>query len=56
MSIVNANQGTLIRAVIRTAIVLATAFGFNWTAEQVAAVQLAAEAILQAAVQWDQRT
>ena len=45
-------QSTLLRAVLRTALILVTAFGFQLTAEQVAAIQLAAEAVLQAAVQW----
>ena len=45
-------QSTLLRAVLRTVLILATTFGFQLTAEQVAAIQLAAEAVLQAAVQW----
>lgn len=36
-----------VRAVIRAALVAATAFGLGLSAEQVAAVQLLAEAVLQ---------
>ena len=39
-----------IRMAIRAALVLVTAFGLDLTAEQVAAVQLAAEAVLQLVV------
>ena len=42
------NKST-IRALIRAVVVAATAFGFGLTAEQVAAVQLLAEAVLQVA-------
>lgn len=42
------NRSTL-RALIRAVVVVATAFGLDWTAEQVAAVQLLAEAVLQVA-------
>lgn len=42
------NRST-VRAVLRAVLVTATAFGMGWTAEQVAAVQLLAEAILQVA-------
>lgn len=38
-----------VRAILRAVVVVATAFGLGWTAEQVAAVQLLAEAILQVA-------
>jgi hypothetical protein len=39
-----------IRMVVRTALVCVTAFGFNLSAEQVASVQLLAEALLQLVV------
>lgn len=39
--------GSAIRALIRTGIVCLTAFGLDWTPEQIAAVQLVAEAVLQ---------
>lgn len=51
--IINEQQGSLLRAVIRTVLVCATAFGLKLSVDQVAAIQLAAEAILQAAVRWD---
>lgn len=38
-----------VRAILRAVLVTATAFGLGWTAEQVAAVQLLAEALLQVA-------
>lgn len=36
-----------VRAIVRAVLIVATSFGLGWTAEQVAAVQLLAEAILQ---------
>jgi len=45
------NDGTAIRALIRTAIALATAFGLKWDAGQVAAFQTFIEALLQLGVQ-----
>jgi len=45
-------QAQALRAVLRAAIVCATAFGLKLTADQVAAIQLAAEAILTAARTW----
>lgn len=39
-----------IRMVVRATLVVVTAFGLNFTAEQVASIQLLAEAILQLAV------
>lgn len=41
-----------LRTVLRAAIVIGTAFGWKLTAEQVAAVQLGIEALLQAGQQW----
>lgn len=41
-----------LRAVLRAAIVCATAFGLRLTADQVAAIQLAAEAVMSAARAW----
>ena len=41
------NKASAIRAAIRAAVVCATAFGLKLSAEQVAAIQLAAEAGLQ---------
>lgn len=38
---------TKIRALVRAGVVVATAFGLGMTAEQVAAIQVAIEAILQ---------
>lgn len=38
---------TTIRAIVRSLIVVATAFGLGMTAEQVAAIQIALEAVLQ---------
>lgn len=40
---------TKIRALVRAVVVVATAFGFGLTAEQVAAIQVAVEAVLQVA-------
>ncbi len=48
-----AKYASKIRMAIRAALVLVTAFGLNLTAEQVAAVQLAAEALLQLIVRGD---
>lgn len=53
--ILNENRGSLIRSVIRAGVVLVTAFGLDLTPEQIGAIQLAAEAVLQAAVRWDAR-
>lgn len=41
-----------LRTVLRAAIVIATAFGWKLSADQVAAVQLGIEALLQAGQQW----
>jgi len=40
---------TKIRALVRAVVVVATAFGLKWSAEQVAAVQVLLEAVLQIA-------
>lgn len=45
-------QAQALRSVLRAAIVCATAFGLRLTADQVAAIQLAAEAVLSAARAW----
>ena len=42
----NKANGTWLRSVLRAAVLVATAFGFKLTAEQVAAIQLAIEAVL----------
>lgn len=42
------NEPTLISGAIRAVILCAVAFGLNWTAEQVAALMLALEAVLTA--------
>lgn len=44
-------QLSAMRAVVRACLVVATAFGLRLSAEQVAAVQLAGEALLQAYTQ-----
>lgn len=44
-------KASAVRAVIRAGVVCATAFGLKLSVEQVAAVQLATEAVLQAATQ-----
>lgn len=36
-----------VRAIVRATVVVATAFGLKWSAEQVAAVQVLVEAVLQ---------
>lgn len=38
---------TKVRALVRAVVVVATAFGLKWSAEQVAAVQVLLEAVLQ---------
>lgn len=45
----NDTRSTALRALLRAALVVATSFGLKLTAEQVAAIQLAAEAALTAA-------
>lgn len=40
---------TKVRALVRAVVVVATAFGLKWSAEQVAAVQVLLEAVLQVA-------
>lgn len=45
-------RASALRTLIRAAIAVATAFGLNWSAEQVAAVQVAAEAAIQAGRIW----
>lgn len=47
-----ANAASAIRALIRALILCATAFGFKLTVDQVAAVQLVAEALIQIGTQW----
>ena len=42
----NKTNGTWLRSVLRAAVVVATAFGFKLTVDQVAAIQLAIEAVL----------
>lgn len=44
-------QASALRAVLRAVLVCLTAFGFDMSADQVAAVQLLGEAILQASTQ-----
>lgn len=39
--------GSLLRSLLRVGLICATAFGLQWTPEQIAAVQLVAEALLQ---------
>lgn len=51
--LINENQGSLLRSVLRAALVCVTAFGLHLSTDQVAAVQLIGEALLQAAVRWD---
>lgn len=51
--ILSETQGSLIRSVVRAGVVLVTAFGLHLSAEQVAAVQLATESLIQAAVRWN---
>lgn len=41
-------KGSAIRTVLRCVLAVATAFGLKWSAEQVAIVQVAAEAVIQA--------
>lgn len=53
--IINENQGSLLRSIVRVGLVLVTAFGLRLDATQIGAIQMAAETLLQAAVQWDKR-
>lgn len=46
MRLLDPQQGTALRMLLRAVLVLVTAFGLSLTAEQVGAVQLAAEAVL----------
>lgn len=46
MKILDSGQGVALRALLRALLVLLTAFGLQLTAEQVGAIQLAAEAVL----------
>lgn len=46
------SRASALRALVRAALVCATAFGLDLSAEQVAAVQLVAESVLQAARAW----
>jgi hypothetical protein len=39
--------GSAVRAAVRAGVICATAFGLRWSPEQIAAVQLAVEALLQ---------
>lgn len=48
-------QSSLLRSILRSAVLLVTAFGLSLTAEQVAAIQLGTEALLAAAVKWNKR-
>ena len=47
--------GTALRALVRAVVVLTTAFGLKLSGEQVAAIQMATEAALQAAAQITRR-
>jgi predicted phage tail protein len=42
----NKTNGTWLRSVLRAAVLVATAFGLKLTVDQVAAIQLAIEAVL----------
>ena len=46
MKLLDSRQGTALRVLLRALVLCATAFGVDWSAEQVAAVQLALEAVL----------
>lgn len=46
------SRASAIRSLLRAALVVATSFGLKLTADQVAAIQLAAEALLMAARTW----
>ena len=46
------SRASALRTLLRAAVVVATAFGLKLSAEQVAAVQLATEAVIQAARTW----
>ena len=46
------SRASALRTRLRAAVVCATAFGLKLSAEQVAAVQLATEAVIQAARSW----
>lgn len=48
----NDSRASAIRSLLRAAIVVATSFGLKLTADQVAAIQLAVEAVLSAAKAW----
>lgn len=48
-------NGTALRALVRALTVLVTAFGLELTAEQVGAIQLTVEAVLQFGVQVTRR-
>lgn len=52
--VMNDARASAFRAMIRAVIVIGTAFGFGMSGEQVAAIQLAAEAVLQAARAWSE--
>lgn len=45
-------RASALRTLLRAAIVVATSFGLKLTADQVAAIQLAVEAVLSAAKAW----
>lgn len=45
-------RASTLRVAFRACLAVATAFGLKWSAEQVAIVQVAAEAVLQAARAW----
>jgi hypothetical protein len=46
------SRASALRTLLRAAVVCSTAFGLKLSAEQVAAVQLATEAVIQAARAW----
>lgn len=46
------NRASAIRFLVRAVLVTVTAFGLDLSADQVAAVQLLAEAVLQLQAQW----
>lgn len=48
----DSNKASAIRTLVRGSIVLATAFGLDLSAEQVAAVQVFTEAVLQFGRSW----
>jgi hypothetical protein len=55
MRIFNKQAGSVIRNLVRAVIALVTAFGFNLTGDQVAAVMLVTEAVLASGVLLDGR-